>query len=81
MERDMPNIIASHIALAEEICSRATIPAVSEIALKVAHVTLVWTERAKARRVLRGMDQTRLDDLGLTREQLYLETRKPFWRA
>ena len=71
----------SHIALAESFCSRATIPAISQVALKVAHVTMVWNDRTKARRILRNLDKARVHDLGLTTDQIYLEARKPFWKG
>lgn len=81
MERDMTLVQARHVALAEDLCSRATIPFTSVMALKVAHLVLVWNDRQKARTILRNMDQHRLDDLGQTRDAVYLEARKPFWRA
>ena len=62
----MTLVYARHVALAEDLCSRATIPFTSGVALKVAHLGLIWSDRAKARKMLRNMDQYRLDDLGLT---------------
>lgn len=76
----MPLAHTSHIALAEDLCSRATIPFTAGVALKVAHLVLIWTDRKQARTILRNMEHHRLDDLGLTREQVYLEACKPFWR-
>jgi uncharacterized protein YjiS (DUF1127 family) len=81
MERDMTLVYARHVALAEDLCSRATIPLTSGVALKVAHLVLIWNDRAKARTMLRNMEQHRLEDLGLTMDQVYLEARKPFWRS
>lgn len=70
-----------HVALAEDFCSRATIPVTSNLALRLAHLMLVWNDRSKARTILRNMEPHRLDDLGLTKDQIYLEARKPFWQS
>ena len=70
-----------HVALAEDLCSRATIPFTSGMALRVAHLMLVWNDRQKARTILRNMEQHRLDDIGQTWDAVYLEARKPFWQA
>ncbi|GGA05202.1 DUF1127 domain-containing protein [Neptunicoccus cionae] len=76
----MPQANASHIALAEDLCSRATIPFTAGLALKVAYLVLVWKERKQARTILRHMEKHRREDIGLSLEQVYLEARKPFWR-
>lgn len=77
----MANAKATHIALAEDLCSRATLPLTSGVFLKVAHAVMVCSDRAKARTILRKMEAHRVDDIGVTMEELYLEARKPFWRA
>ncbi|MBR9865026.1 MAG: hypothetical protein GYB24_16430 [Rhodobacteraceae bacterium] len=77
----MPQAHASHIALAEDLCSRATIPFTATLALKLAHLVLVWKERKQARVILRNMESHRLEDIGLNFEQVYLEANKPFWRS
>ncbi len=41
----------------------------------------LWRERAAQRRQLRALDDWQLNDLGLTRANADLESRKPFWRA
>jgi uncharacterized protein YjiS (DUF1127 family) len=40
---------------------------------------LGWRERARQLRSLRELDDHLLRDIGLTREQVALETVKPFW--
>ncbi len=72
---------ARHVALAEDLCSRATIPFTSNVALKVAHLVLIWADRQKARTILRNMDSHRLDDIGQTWDAVHLEAKKPFWQA
>lgn len=37
--------------------------------------------RARQRRALAGLDERLLADIGLTREEVAHETRKPFWSA
>jgi uncharacterized protein YjiS (DUF1127 family) len=45
-------------------------------------LTLVnWQERARARRQLAELDDRLLRDLGLTRGDVYKESRKHFWEA
>ncbi len=42
---------------------------------------LVWQRRYMERRALPALEAHRLDDIGLTREDLAREIAKPFWRA
>ena len=39
-----------------------------------------WRSRARSRRELLQFDDRELSDMGLTRMDVYNETRKPFWR-
>lgn len=41
---------------------------------------LFWSERARQRRVLSGLDEHILEDIGLTRAEVRREANKPFWR-
>lgn len=41
----------------------------------------LWRRRARQRLELQGLDDHILQDVGLTREQVLAEARKPFWRA
>lgn len=43
--------------------------------------TLVYWQRARTRRQLAALDARMLADIGLDREQMLEETRKPFWIA
>ncbi len=38
-----------------------------------------WSERARQRRQLAGLDADRLRDIGISREQALAEAAKPFW--
>ncbi len=72
---------SNHIALAEFFCSRETIPPLAGIALQVAYQIVVWSNRHSTRKALAKLDQTRLNDIGLSEMQMETELRKPFWRA
>lgn len=42
---------------------------------------IVWQRRYLERQALANFDDHRLDDIGLTREDVAREIAKPFWRA
>lgn len=42
---------------------------------------LVWQRRFLERQALASLEAHRLDDIGLTREDVAREIAKPFWRA
>lgn len=46
----------------------------------VLHILATWQERNEQRRLLAGMDDRLLKDVGLTRADVAHETGKPFWR-
>lgn len=39
----------------------------------------LWVERGRSRRVLAGLDDYQLRDIGITRADALLESEKPFW--
>jgi uncharacterized protein YjiS (DUF1127 family) len=41
----------------------------------------VWHERARQRQMLASLDARMLQDIGLTRADVWRATNKPFWRA
>ena len=41
---------------------------------------LTWQERASQRDALSTLDDRMLKDIGLSRADVFLEARKPFWR-
>ena len=41
---------------------------------------LSWQERASMRRALESLDDHALKDIGLSRDRIACEVRKPFWR-
>jgi uncharacterized protein YjiS (DUF1127 family) len=48
---------------------------------KVIEAVLAWRTRARERAELAALDDRILQDIGLTRYDVYREYRKPFWRA
>lgn len=44
-------------------------------------VVLAWQDRVRQRSQLQLLDQRMLRDIGLTRVDIDIETRKPFWRS
>ncbi|HEU0221497.1 MAG TPA: DUF1127 domain-containing protein [Paracoccaceae bacterium] len=71
---------SSHSHLAESLAARARLPALADIALRLAVMFATWSDRAKSRRDLAEMDDTRLQDIGISRLEAYREAAKPFWR-
>ena len=52
-----------------------------EAAARVLRTLLTWQERARQRRALAQLDARMLKDVGLSRAEVDLELRKPFWHA
>ena len=48
---------------------------------KALYLPLVWQRRYQERQAMAVFDDHRLDDIGLTHEDLAREIAKPFWRA
>jgi uncharacterized protein YjiS (DUF1127 family) len=48
---------------------------------QAAMAVLTWQDRVRQRQQLELLDQRMLRDIGLTRVDIDLETRKPFWRG
>lgn len=44
-------------------------------------LALTWQERTRQRQALARMDDRMLKDIGLSRADVFLEARKPFWQA
>jgi uncharacterized protein YjiS (DUF1127 family) len=51
------------------------------VVLDAVATVLAWQNRVRERRQLQMLDQRMLRDIGLTRVDIDLETRKPFWRS
>jgi len=52
-----------------------------QIAAQAFETLLIWQERDQQRRALAQLDARMLKDVGLSRAEVGLELRKPFWQA
>jgi uncharacterized protein YjiS (DUF1127 family) len=56
-------------------------PTIGSTVVRVLENVLLWRERAKSRRVLLGMDDRMLTDIGIDRATARSEGERPFWQA
>lgn len=60
----------------------ASIPARHGLHLaRIVALTRLMLERSRERRILAGLDERMLRDLGITRYDAGMEAQKPFWRG
>ena len=52
-----------------------------ETAARAVRTLLTWQERDRQRHALAQLDARMLKDIGLSRAEVALELRKPFWQA
>ncbi len=52
-----------------------------EAAARALRTLLIWQERDRQRHALAQLDARMLKDVGLSRAEVALELRKPFWHA
>ncbi len=52
-----------------------------EAAARALRTLLIWQERGRQRHALAQLDARMLKDVGLSRAEVELELRKPFWHA
>lgn len=76
----MAPLTHTHSTALTQLSARSTLPLVSQVAIKVAYLTLLWTQRSRTRHDLRHLSDNALRDIGLTREQAGDECGKWFWR-
>lgn len=72
--------LPDHLALTQLTQSRS-LPIVSRLAVRMAYVALIWTERSRTRAHLRRLDAAALDDIGLSPDSAHREYLKWFWRS
>jgi uncharacterized protein YjiS (DUF1127 family) len=62
------------------LAASATLPVGARVAVRVAYLLLVWSERRRSRGQLRDLPPHLLRDIGRTAPEARAESRKPFWR-
>lgn len=67
--------------LAVQIAIQRGQSAAPSLHLRLLDAIGAWLHRASSRRYLASLDDRLLDDIGLTRSQVELESSKPFWRV
>jgi uncharacterized protein YjiS (DUF1127 family) len=76
----MPSLSPASSTALTQLSARSTLPLVSQVAIKVAYLYLVWTQRRRTRNALRDLSDHSLRDIGLTADQARAEADKWFWR-
>ncbi len=69
----------SRSALAQ-LSTRKSLPLVSQVAIRVAYLVLLWSQRSRTRNALTHLSDASLRDIGLTPEDAHREAGKWFWR-
>ena len=72
---------APHAASLALLAGEARLAPAAGIALKVAVVLTVWSQRARTRKALAQLDDHILRDIGLDRRQAFTESRRMFWQG
>lgn len=54
---------------------------ITVVITSVWRLLLVWQQRSNERHALASFDRHRLDDIGLTPDEVAREVAKPFWRS
>ncbi len=57
------------------------VPAIVAAPVRAAEIALLWLNRHRQRRVLDGLSDHMLKDLGVSRAEVDREISKPFWRG
>ncbi|WP_135505351.1 DUF1127 domain-containing protein [Roseovarius aestuariivivens] len=65
----------------KQLSARTTLPVPSRLAVQVAWLFLIWSQRRQSRCDLARLDSHLLRDIGLTAEDAFHESRKWFWRS
>lgn len=76
----MPSLSPASSTALTQLSARSTLPLVSQVAIKVAYLYLLWSQRRRTRTVLRDLSEHSLRDIGLTSDQAHTEANKWFWR-
>ena len=76
----MMTLTRSDRAALERLSAHTSLPAVSRIAVQVAWLYLLWSQRRRSRIDLSLLDDHMLRDIGLSPKDAARESSKWFWR-
>ncbi|MEM7076903.1 MAG: DUF1127 domain-containing protein [Pseudomonadota bacterium] len=76
----MPGLTMSDRAALAQLSARTSLPAASCVAIRLAWVLTVWSQRRRSRTHLALLDDHMLEDIGLTARDAQAEACKWFWR-
>ena len=80
----MSTLKAKHFHLIEDLdiaaLTFAAVERVEGFAVKISNVARTWMRRSHERRLLAQMNDHILNDIGLTRADVEIETAKRFWQ-
>lgn len=76
----MQTLAPSSRAALAQMPQRPVLRLVSRVAVKLAWILLVWSQRHRTRSQLGRLDTARLRDIGVTPHQARKESRKRFWQ-
>jgi uncharacterized protein YjiS (DUF1127 family) len=79
VETTMTRLTADHCLLSEFSPGTCLMTRLSRAATNVVRTVIAWRQRSLGRHQLASMDERLRRDIGVTRADMYLELRKPFW--
>ena len=53
---------------------------VHNVVTRIADIVETWSQRGRQRRQLANLEEHLLSDIGVSYEDIWLETNKPFWK-
>ena len=76
----MAHSTTKHSSALTHLSTRTTLPLMSQVAIKVAYVVLLWSQRRRTRNALSDLSPHALRDIGISPDDARIEASKPFWR-
>jgi uncharacterized protein YjiS (DUF1127 family) len=65
--------------LLEQLMGASHLPTLANVALRIAVVLTLWTQRRRSRQALANLTDAQLNDIGISRTQAREEAKRPFW--
>ena len=76
----MPSLSVTDRSSLAQLDARTTLPVGTRMAVRVAWLLALWSDRHRTRLHLGELSPHLLRDIGLTSEAAEIEAAKPFWR-